>query len=535
MDLLDSIMSSMDKPPSLSEKERTLIKMQKDVIEKKQNEEKERLKRFKERVEAKLTSHFKNPKNIMLKFDPMDQIQRSIVHEAAETHNLLSYAFGTDGVDRYIRVYSRDNPPCEDELAARRRGEPWNEEVRQQLLKNRERERLEAMEPIKKPKKLVPNTNYKDKYAHLIGQDAALKAAKKTESNKSYGFGTTEEKAPLTLEKCLSYDEIKLSAFLYVSSYTHFVNKGDRKNKAVYLQNRALVEKTGIIAGMIGPRLKKQGVMDFQEMVITEKQNKKSNGYGNVGSIHTLFANFFEGESLLYSEAVQRRKSGAETDRFVDIKTPKGAIFDNHIYRKRLTIVFDCLLIEANQRALEAGKMAYIHLVGLGLGVWKTSDHQEKVFMDCFSNRIKTLSKQLSSVSDICFSYFKEASCGDLVHGNTIPIENHPKKGIKIHIFNRQPHEALNDEGKLLVVSYAWDGNAYPGNEYWNGQLGSSGDSAAASSTQVTELHNPQINPLVCADNLRIVSVKGKLLRLERYLEKKRNLKRKREELLEDD
>lgn len=97
--------------------------------------------------------------------------------------------------------------------------------------------------------------------------------------------GTIAEKAPLTLENCLSYDEIKLSAFLYVSSYTYFVNKGDRKNKGVYLQNRVLVEKTGIIAGMIGPRLKKQGVMDFQEMVITEKQNKVTNfPYSNVGS-----------------------------------------------------------------------------------------------------------------------------------------------------------------------------------------------------------------------------------------------------------
>lgn len=35
----------------------------------------------------------------------------------------------------------------------------------------------------------MPNSNYKDKYAHLIGQDAALEAAKKTETNKSYGFG----------------------------------------------------------------------------------------------------------------------------------------------------------------------------------------------------------------------------------------------------------------------------------------------------------------------------------------------------------
>lgn len=41
----------------------------------------------------------------------------------------------------------------------------------------------------KRNKKFIPNSNYKDKYAHLIGQDAALDAAKKTETNKSYGFG----------------------------------------------------------------------------------------------------------------------------------------------------------------------------------------------------------------------------------------------------------------------------------------------------------------------------------------------------------
>lgn len=57
-------------------------------------------------------------------------------HEAAEAQNLISYAFGTDGVDRYIRVYNKLYPPCEDELAARRRGEPWNEQIKQQLIKN---------------------------------------------------------------------------------------------------------------------------------------------------------------------------------------------------------------------------------------------------------------------------------------------------------------------------------------------------------------------------------------------------------------
>lgn len=40
-----------------------------------------------------------------------------------------------------------------------------------------------------KSTEVKPNSNYKDKYVHLIGQEAAEKAAKKTETNKSYGFG----------------------------------------------------------------------------------------------------------------------------------------------------------------------------------------------------------------------------------------------------------------------------------------------------------------------------------------------------------
>ncbi|XP_060517055.1 sperm-associated antigen 7 [Cylas formicarius] len=196
MDLLGSIMDSMDKPPSLTEKERMIIKKRKEEIERRQKENKDRLQRFKERVEAKLISHFDDSKNTMLKFEPMDQICRSIVHEAAEQQNLLSYAFGTDGVDRYIRVYRKDHPPCEDELAARRRGEPWNEQIKQQLIRDRELKKLEELESIKpKPKAdFTPNSNYKDKYAHLIGQDAALEAARKTQTNKSYGFVPSENK-----------------------------------------------------------------------------------------------------------------------------------------------------------------------------------------------------------------------------------------------------------------------------------------------------------------------------------------------------
>lgn len=37
-------------------------------------------------------------------------------------------------MDRYVRIYRKDNPPCELELAARKRGDPWNEEIKRQLI-----------------------------------------------------------------------------------------------------------------------------------------------------------------------------------------------------------------------------------------------------------------------------------------------------------------------------------------------------------------------------------------------------------------
>ncbi|GJQ88272.1 hypothetical protein Trydic_g20137, partial [Trypoxylus dichotomus] len=119
-------------------------------------------------------------------------------------------------------------------------------------------------------------------------------------------------------------------------------------------------------------------------------------------------------------------------------------------------------------------------------------------------------------------------SCGKYKHGSKIPIVGHPKDGIRVFVSQRQPHEALTGEnkGKLLVVSYAWDGNALPGNEFWNGKLASTGDSAAASSTQIAELHNPHINRNVCAKNLKIAA-EGRIYHFKDYIQC--NLKRKRD------
>ncbi|XP_050296793.1 uncharacterized protein LOC126736463 isoform X2 [Anthonomus grandis grandis] len=328
--------------------------------------------------------------------------------------------------------------------------------------------------------------------------------------------GTAREFPPLILENCLSYDEIKLSALLYVSSYTHFINKGERKNRAVYADDRSLIQDDGIIMGMIGPRLKKFFVMDFQEIVLTPKQNIDGCGT-NEPSIQKLFCEFYQEYSYNYETAQERMSKNTFPGRYVKLPFPKGAIFDNEIYKKRLTIVFDTMLVEANYRAQQCGKMAYLHVVGLGLGVWKISSHQEKIYVNWFYQRLQNLSSKLQNISDVCFSYFGD--CAGLENGSLIKIDRHPLGGIYIHIYRRQPHEKLDDPDKLLVVSYAWDGNALPGNEWWDNKLDKSGDSAAASSTQITELHNPHINPLVCADNLRIVTSEGHIETFKSFIE----------------
>lgn len=202
MDLLDSILNSMQKPPSASEAQKDAMRKQKEAIERRQKEEKNMINRFRKRVEEKISDFVKNANKPHIQFEPMEQMYRSIIREIAETAGLQVFSFGQEGIDRYAVVYSKDNPPSEDELTVRRSGGIWDEEKAAEMaLKHIEEKRqaafdleMEKNRKRKRGKEELSGTFYKQKYAHLIGEDAALNAAQKTNMNKSYGEVPSENK-----------------------------------------------------------------------------------------------------------------------------------------------------------------------------------------------------------------------------------------------------------------------------------------------------------------------------------------------------
>ncbi|EDX02928.1 uncharacterized protein LOC6526002 [Drosophila yakuba] len=335
--------------------------------------------------------------------------------------------------------------------------------------------------------------------------------------------GTRNEKAPLVLEDVLSYDDIKLSALLSVSSHTEFVNEGERTNCGRVDLDTKTLERTGVIVGMIGARLSRRNLMEFQDIVIAREQNTRERGYGMAlnepaksreEDYRRLWREFYATRDLIHGQAV------IDNQRFGPSRN-KQDVFDNLVMKRRYAISFDMLLLEAQARAERVKKLAYIHVVGFGLGVWKAAAQQERIFMETFEQRMRTLGNRLNHVGLVHFSWFSITDCGGLRNGSLVEIPGHPKDGIRVLISKRNPARKLSDPehaGMLLVVSYAWDGNALPGNEFWMKMLKSTGDSSTACSTLVAELHNPHINTKFCnGSNLHIASPEHGVLHIAEY------------------
>ena len=162
------------------------------------------------------------------------------------------------------------------------------------------------------------------------------------------------------------------------------------------------------------------------------------------------------------------------------------------IYIKRMTLTAETLLAEGNHRAKVASKRAYIHLVGLGLGVWRVHNEQIEVFGRIFVEAVQRMKP--GNVADLDFSWVFHQKEGDrprisLTDGSEVSSgDTIPGTSTVCHISQREPWSPLKEEessGKLIVATWAWDGMSLVGNEYWAGSLQSSSDPAAACCTQI--------------------------------------------------
>ncbi|KAH8263613.1 hypothetical protein KR044_011403 [Drosophila immigrans] len=218
MDLLDSILNSMDAPPATNEQQKTLIKKQRELMERMQNKQKEELLRFRKYVEERM-GRFAKDDRTCIEFQPLDKVHRSVIHEIAENGGFIAMSFGREEEDRHSVVYKKEHPPSEDEVTARRNGEGWNKDIAKEYS-DRKKERLAQEQNDKQTANAVeascsstsiegaevkPTSNYKAKYAHLIGESAALQAARKTETNQSYGFVPSKNKKDMrSIEQTLA-------------------------------------------------------------------------------------------------------------------------------------------------------------------------------------------------------------------------------------------------------------------------------------------------------------------------------------------
>ena len=273
----------------------------------------------------------------------------------------------------------------------------------------------------------------------------------------------------LTLEEFISYDEMKLSALVGVSAMSQFINDGSRQNRGVQ-GNGANHEVEGVIIGQVGARFERKHLMEWQDCAVDKEQNVTENGYGkdstaSRSSLLKAWAHMWNPTDNdvylpVYGDDVKKDKKN-----FHEVPY-KQAYLNNGVYKARIRMSAEVLLIEASQRAKASGKKAYVHVVGLGLGVWQIADIQEKLFVDAYGDALHELPSDM--LEDIGYIDFSWINCSSIKGTRSNSI--YPNTSIIIRFSRRNLHDPV-PEGCLLVCNYAWDSNSAPGEDYYGIKL----------------------------------------------------------------
>ncbi|KAJ0061957.1 hypothetical protein NL108_014698, partial [Boleophthalmus pectinirostris] len=157
-------------------------------LKKMEEDEKRKKAEFRKKMEKEVSDFIQDSTQQKRKYNPMGKIERSILHDVAEVAGLTSFSFGEDEESRYVMLFKKEFAPSDEELEAYRKGEEWDPKLAEQRRRLKEQAALEEVEAQRSEKsETCPNSNYRDKYSHLIGTSAAKDAAHTLEANRAYG------------------------------------------------------------------------------------------------------------------------------------------------------------------------------------------------------------------------------------------------------------------------------------------------------------------------------------------------------------
>lgn len=213
MDLLGSILDTMEKPPQTTSKQEALMKKQKEALKKLHEQEKDRLKKFRLGIEHKLMTFINDNEAQKIEFEPMEKIHRTVIHDIADRHDLVIFSFGIEGIDRHSVVYKKEFRPTEEELESLQKGDSYDrklQELREQMMEKASSDKTKRATHAAGSSENAKFSNYKLKYASIIGLDAGQAAAKATTPNLQFGMVPSSNKRDLrSIEQILNDNKQK--------------------------------------------------------------------------------------------------------------------------------------------------------------------------------------------------------------------------------------------------------------------------------------------------------------------------------------
>jgi len=251
------------------------------------------------------------------------------------------------------------------------------------------------------------------------------------------------------------------------------------------LEIKVLIKKTGNITGLIGARFEELNVPDRYHFDLKNREEilKTFKKTGNLGRIINVDEKFAEGYRCIWNKFLGMGKKELTQDNLD--KALKIRISNS--YKKIFSQA-----VNNNDK-----EKAYIRISGIGDGVWggDQSEKVKEIIGEAIADIVKSLTtEQKSKIAAIEFSQFYHEK---YYKAFIEKIQDNEVGDIEILSNQRAPYsEKLKEVYKdcKLYVLFAWDSNSMLGNKLWDGNLGGSGDPAAACASDIIITHDANIN-----------------------------------------